>query len=375
MTTVPTAIERLFPLTRRRLLAGAGLSVTALALPKRGFGEERTPDGYRVLHARPGEARLRGKQARAMPIWGYDGMSPGPTLRVKQGDDSVALVPEYYHRFAVAMLIDKRFDLLLDFEPLLPKDLRRIAPKAAKGKTRTVVKADEDEGELTAATRLIKRVKQTFPWLDVVVGDALYANGPFLTTVMKLGLGAVIIARKEGDEPLKEALQVWGHQPPHKIIEDEAARESIELWDCPELETLQSYQGKIRCVRGRVTRLTRPDKPPSTWCMLVVGKALRLPPEKVLAVARARWHIENTGFHQWTTRWQFDHVFTHHANGICALFWLFFAAFNILTLFLYCQLRSYGRDRGKDVTRTISRLVDQMLDDLVRLGDGVWDTG
>ena len=295
-------------------------------------------------------------------------------VRVKQGDDSVVEVPEYYHRFAVAMLIDKRFDLPLDFEPLLPKDLRPIAPKAAKGKTHTVVKADEDEGELTAAARLIKRVKQTFPWLDVVVADALYANGPFLTTVMKLDLGAVIIARKEGDEPLKEALQIWGNQPPHKLVEDEAARESIELWDCPELETLDSYQGKIRCVRGRVTRLARPDKPPSTWCMLVVGKALRLAPEKVLAVARARWHIENTGFHQWTTRWQFDHVFTHHANGINALFWLFFAAFDLVTLFLYCQLRSYGRDRGKDKTRTISRLVDEMLDDLVYLGDGVWDT-
>ena len=295
-------------------------------------------------------------------------------VRVKQHDDSCAEVPEYYHRFAVAMLIDKRFDLLLDFEPLLPKDLRRITPKPAKGKTRSVVKADEDEGELTAATRLIKRVKQSFEWLDVVVADALYANGPFLTTATKLGLGAVIIARKEGDEPLKEALQIWGSQPAHKLVEDKDARESIELWDCPDLETLQSYEGKIRCVRGRVTKLERPDKPPSTWCMLVVGKAQRLAPEKVLAVARARWHIENTGFHQWTTRWQFDHVFTHHANGIRALFWLFFAAFNILTLFLYCQLRSYGRDRGKDVTRTISRLVDEMLDDLVHLDAAVCDT-
>jgi hypothetical protein len=295
-------------------------------------------------------------------------------VRVKQGDGSVAEVPEYYHRFAVAMLIDKRFDLLLDFEPLLPKDLRRLTPKAAKGKTQSVVRADEDEGELTAARRLIKRVKQSFEWLDVVVADALYANGPFLASVMQLGLGAVIIARKEADEPLKEALQIWGNQPPHKLVEDKTARESIELWDCPELETLQSYEGKIRCVRGRVTRLERPDKPPSTWCMLVVGKALRLAPEKVLAVARARWHIENTGFHQWTTRWQFDHVFTHHANGIRALFWLFFAAFNLLTLFLYCQLRSYGRERGKDVTRTISRLVDEMLDDLVHLDADFCDT-
>jgi len=295
-------------------------------------------------------------------------------VRVKQHDGSFSEVPEYYHRFAVAMLIDKRFDLLLDFEPLLPKDLRPIEPKAAKGKTRIVVKADEDEGELTAAKRLIKRVKLTFAWLDVVVGDALYANGPFLTTVKKLGLGAVIIARKETDEPLKEALHIWADSPPHKIVEDKEARERIELWDCPELETLQTYEGKIRCVRGRVTRHAHPDKPPSTWCMLVVGKAQRLAPEKVLAVARARWHIENTGFHQWTTRWQFDHVFTHHANGIRALFWLFFAAFNLLTLFLYRQLRCYGRDRGKDVTRTISRLVDEMLDDLVRLETTAWDT-
>lgn len=295
-------------------------------------------------------------------------------VRIKQADGSLVEVPEYYHRFAVAMLIDKRFDLLLDFEPLLPKDLRRIAPKPAKGKTRFVVKADEDEGELTAAARLIKRVKQSLPWLDVVVADALYANGPFLTRVANLGLGAVIIARKETDEPLKEALHIWADSPPHKLVSDERARERIELWDCPELETLETYEGKIRCVRGRVTRLAHPDKPPSTWCMLVVGKPQRLPPEKVLAVARARWHIENTGFHQWTTRWQFDHVFTHHANAIRALFWLFFAAFNLLTLFLYRQLRCYGRDRGKDVTRTISRLVDEMLDDLVLLDAVTWDT-
>jgi hypothetical protein len=29
--------------------------------------------------------------------------------------------------------------------------------------------------------------------------------------------------------------------------------------------------------------------------MLVTGKASKLAPEKVLKVARARWHIENTG--------------------------------------------------------------------------------
>jgi hypothetical protein len=217
-------------------------------------------------------------------------------------------------------------------------------------------------------------VNQTFPWLEVVVADALYANGPFLTAVANHGLGAVIVARKETDEPLKEALHLWADQPPCKIVDDESAQERIELWDCPDLETLRTYEGKIRVVKGRVSRLKEPQRPPSTWCMLVTGKANRLAPEKVLKVARARWHIENTGFHQWTTRWRFGHVFVHHAHGLRALYWLFFAAFNLLTLFLYCQVRSHGRDRGNNVTRTISRLVDEMLDDLIFLGRAVWDT-
>jgi hypothetical protein len=286
---------------------------------------------------------------------------------------TIKVVPEYYHRYAVALLIDERFDLVIDIEPVLPKDLRPLVVKG-KGPTPRLVKACLDEGELTAATRLIKRVKQTFGWIDVVVGDALYANGPFLTTLHSLGLGAVIVARKETDEPLREALHLWANQTPHKIVENEKTHERIALWDCPDLETLSTYEGKIRCVRGCVTRLKHPEDSPSTWCMLVTGKPTRLAPEKVLAVARARWHIENTGFHQWTTRWRLGHVFRHHPVGTRALFWLFLAAFDLLTLFQYLQLRSYGRDCGKHVTRTISRLIDEMLDDLACWQSLAWDT-
>ena len=293
-------------------------------------------------------------------------------VRVKGTSGEIDEVVEYYHRYVVAMMIDERFDLALDIEPLLPSDLR---PVVVKGKKKDrIVRPAEDEGELTTATRLLRRVSETFPWLDVVVADALYANGPFLNAVKNLGLGAVIVARKETDEPLKEALHLWGPQPPCKIVEDLPAQERIELWDCPDLETLDTYEDKIRVVRGRVTRLQQPQRPPSTWCMLVTGKATRLAPEKVLKVTRARWHIENTGFHQWTTRWRFGHVFVHDAHGMRALYWLFFAAFNLLILFLYCQVRSYGRDRGRNVTQTISRLVDEMQDDLVLLDRLGWDT-
>ncbi len=288
-------------------------------------------------------------------------------VRTKDKDGTKIEVEEYYHRYVVAMLIDERLDLVLDFEPLRPADLR---PAVVRGKKKDrLVKPDEDEGELTAAMRLLKRVKQTFGWLDVVVGDALYANGPFLSIVRDLGLGAVIVARKQTDEPLKEALRMWGDEPPHKVVETD--RERITLWDCPDLETLSTYEGKIRVVRAQVSWPEDLQRTPSTWSMVVTGlPARRLAPDKVLAVARARWHIENTGFHQWTTRWRFTHVFLHSGPGIMALYWLFFAAFNLLSLFLYCQLKSYGRD-ATDVTRTISRLIDEMLNELPRFA---WDT-
>jgi len=270
---------------------------------------------------------------------------------------------EYYHRFAVALLIDERFDLALDIEPVLPKDLR-AGPERDK----------HHEGELTAARRLLRRVKKTFSWIDVVVADGLYPNGPFLTDVQQLGMSSVIVLQKDTDEPLKEALALWADKPTAQVVRDEKSGECIELWDCPQIQTLDTYRGPIRVVRARVTPLSDPKADSHTWCLAVTGEAAtRLSARQVLRVARGRWKIENTGFHQWTTRWRFAHVFVHDADGLLALYWLFFAAFNLLTFFLYRQLRCYGRDRGKNVTRTISRLVDEMLDDLARLDCSPWD--
>ena len=211
--------------------------------------------------------------------------------------------------------------------------------------------------------------------MDLVVADGLYPNGPFFTVVKQLRMSAVVILRKNGDEPLKEAFAIWGTQPPHEVVVDKKAGEHIELWDCRDVRTLSTYDGPIRVVRARITGTEQPSKAARTWCMAVTGPAAtRLSSLQTLKVARGRWHIENTGFHQWTTRWNFAHVFVHDANAIQALYWLFFAAFNLLTIFLYRQVRCYGRDRGQDVTRTISRLIDEMVDDLARLDRSPWNT-
>ncbi len=84
-------------ISRRRWLAGAGASLTTLALlpPAVAQDADLTVGGFRLLHARTGVAPLRGPKTSPTPIWGYDGQSPGPTLRVKQGEElKIRLVNE-----------------------------------------------------------------------------------------------------------------------------------------------------------------------------------------------------------------------------------------------------------------------------------------
>ncbi|MFH1665587.1 MAG: hypothetical protein ABIA77_05535 [Candidatus Omnitrophota bacterium] len=67
-------------------------------------------------------------------------------------------VTEYYHRVVVCYLIGFKIPLPLDVEPVLP-----------------------GEGEVIAAKRLLERVFCKYPrFFDVVVGDALYMEAPFI---------------------------------------------------------------------------------------------------------------------------------------------------------------------------------------------------
>src|SRR5262245_12255031 len=72
-------------IARRRFLAALGLGIGVARLPARPLQAE-TADGFRILRARPGTARLRGDGEPATAVWGYDGAVPGPLLRVRQGE-------------------------------------------------------------------------------------------------------------------------------------------------------------------------------------------------------------------------------------------------------------------------------------------------
>jgi FtsP/CotA-like multicopper oxidase with cupredoxin domain len=79
---------------RRRFLS-ATAKMAALAGAPRLVWAGTGDDGFTVLRAKGGVAPLRGDQGDPTAIWGFEGQSPGPTLRVRQGEElKVRLVNE-----------------------------------------------------------------------------------------------------------------------------------------------------------------------------------------------------------------------------------------------------------------------------------------
>ena len=202
----------------------------------------------------------------------------------------VEKLDQYYHRYVVALLIGPLLAVVVGIEPVRNKQTR-----IGSGEKNV----DTDEGELTTAHRLLGKLHTTYgTFIDAFVFDGLYPNGPLLTKLTKLKYGALIVLRKEDNEPLKDALALWQGQPPCKVVDDPETKEHIEYWDIDELETLDTYNGKIRVIRAEVTK-TGPRPTTSTWCAGIIGeRPRRLSVGTALKAVRARWHIENTAYAQ-----------------------------------------------------------------------------
>ena len=257
---------------------------------------------------------------------------------------------QYYHRYVVAMLIGPVLDIVLDIEPVLNAQARRDLGEDA-----------HHEGELTAAHRLIHRLHETYgTFPDAIVLDALYANGPLMTKLDECGYGGFIVLKKDDHEPLKEALALAADRPPDVSFDDPDKKETVELWDVDDIDTLETYKGKLRVIRAVVTKK---DGTRRTWCLAIVGtRARKVSGRAALTIIRSRWHLENTGFGQWVKYWNLGRVYRHSPNAILAVLLLWMLVFNLLQLFVYRRLKRKRTPR--DPCDTILSEIAEMFRDL-----------
>ena len=295
------------------------------------------------------------------PFCSYDRHCPNclvRKVRVKRRTGELEEVEQYYHQYVVAMLLGPVLDVVLGIEPVLNEEARRDSDPEHVG----------HEGELTAARRLLESLHDTYGgFVDAFVLDALYANGPVMTQLTDYGYGGFLVLKKEKNEPFKEALTLWQMHGPCEKYEDPDRQEQVEFWDVDEIETLDTYQGKVRAIRAVVTK---PDQDPTTWCFAILGqRARQLGRRTALQIIRSRWHIENTAFNQWIRYWNLGHVFRHTQNALSAVLLLWTLAFNLLQMFVYRRL---GRcRRPKDPNDTIRHIVEVMLREVASLPEPI----
>lgn len=270
-------------------------------------------------------------------------------------------VTQYYHRFVVAFLIAPTLDITLAIEPVLSIDLREdLSDKEAR-----------HEGELTAALRLIDRLHRQYGrFIDAFALDGLYACGPVFTKLKQYRYGGFIVAKKKKDDPYRFAEEIWKHRDgPDSTEIDPVTGETVEFWELDRVDALKTFDGSVKMLKAVVTRKNGKK---STWVMAIVGKACRASRLMALRIMRARWHIENTAFHQWVTQWNFDHCYRHTSNAITAAMHIWILGFNLMQLFFYRRLRK--KRKGRPVTDTFIATVRGMLRDLAYLKSSVpWD--
>ncbi len=74
-------------ISRRTLLAGAGATITTVALPALPSVATGSASEPVLIEARPGHAQLLETGGNKTPIWGYNGQIPGPVIRARRGGE------------------------------------------------------------------------------------------------------------------------------------------------------------------------------------------------------------------------------------------------------------------------------------------------
>jgi hypothetical protein len=243
-------------------------------------------------------------------------------------------VMEYFHQGVVCHLIGQSIALVLDVELLQP-----------------------GEGEETAAKRLLERVFAHFPrFFDVVVGDALYFDAPFINFCLDRHKHVIITAKGDHRLLVQDAHGLFGQQPPG--CWDERNRKlTVRFWDAEGFTSCEGVKRPLRVLRTEETELRREriagqwkeTEQTTPWSWVTTLSKTQLSTRGLWQCGHARWDIENDCFNTLATHWGLDHCFKHAADAI--------VNFLLTSFIVYAAQQSFWQRNLKSAPRTTLTLI------------------
>ncbi len=244
-------------------------------------------------------------------------------------------VTEYYHKVVVCYLIGFKIPLPLDVEPVLP-----------------------GEGEVIAAKRLLERVFRNYPrFFDVVVGDALYMEAPFINFCLLHGKHAITVLKEDRLILMQDAKGVFKKIEPEVFTEGD---ETVKVWDAEGFTTAgtdkplrvvyaQETERKRRRIKGEWVDGISKHK----WCWASTIPQDELSVRRLWKAGHRRWEIENNLFNVLVKHWHMDHCYKHEPNAIVAFLLTLFIAFIFVQSFYHLNLKKPVRDRFAIIAITL----------------------
>ena len=243
---------------------------------------------------------------------------------------------QYYHRIVAITLVSTPFPIPLGV---------RFQKKG--------------EGEVACALALLQDLVARLGrrYLDVLVGDALYLQAPFVKEVERLGLVWGFTLKENQPELLREAEHFT--QGPPTGVHAEPGRE-IRYWHLPEVDwpvadrlvrvvkTVRiEYQRRVTVGEkdGQRTKSKTAVRQESTNFYATNFELGSISPLFIHQFSRSRWRIDTEVFQTLTTDCHLKHPAVHQTTALVVLTMIRFLAYTLSRVFYQRQVRSHARGK------------------------------
>jgi len=243
---------------------------------------------------------------------------------------------QYYHRIVVVAVVSTPFPI--------PLGLRF---------------QKNGEGEVACALALLQDLDRQLGrrFLDVLVGDALYLQSPFVKEVERLGLVWAFTLKENQPDLLREAERFTQESPTG--VHSEPDRE-IRYWHLPEVDwpVADRWVRVVKTVRiehlrrvtvsgqdGRRIKTKTPVTQQSTNFYATNFELGSVSPLFIHQFSRSRWRIDTEVFQTITTDCHLKHPAVHQTTALVVLTMIRFLAYTLSLVFYHRQVCSHARGK------------------------------
>ncbi len=243
---------------------------------------------------------------------------------------------QYYHRIVVVAVVSTPFPI--------PLGLRF---------------QKNGEGEVACALALLQDLDHQLGrrFLDVLVGDALYLQAPFVKEVERLGLVWAFTLKENQPDLLREAERFTQESPTG--VHAETSRET-RYWHLPEVDwpvadRLVRVVKTVRTEHLRRVTVNEKDAHRTKTKTAVTQESTNfyatnfelglVSPLFIHQFSRSRWRIDTEVFQTITTDCHLKHPAVHQTTALVVLTMIRFLAYTLSLVFYHRQVRSHARGK------------------------------